>query len=172
MSGKYDGPQYQDPMYSMPKDSQTRGIIHQKDYRDLRVKKVENYTRPRYVYANGEESEFPQCAFGDVIGYRISPTLVISDMCADGNGWFLENLVAFIKKYGGAKLTMDEVAILRQNYDKINKMRRAIGDTPLPYGYFWAEGRTGYSESVHCKDDEEEYDPDTSNIILKRLLAE
>ena len=124
------------------------------------------YRVPLYVYENGKETETPDKKNGRVIGYRISPTLVIHNMVAGGNGWFSEHIRPFIERYGGSLLNSDDVAILRQNYKTVDKMRKKIGDAKLPRR-FWYED--GYGDSVaYLEEEKDEYDPDCSGIILKR----
>jgi len=129
-------------------------------------KHVIGYREPLYVYENGVESEKPAKENGRVIGYRISPTLVIHNMVAGGNGWFREHIRPFIERYGGELLDADDVKVLRQNYQAVDKMRQKIGDSKLPRR-FWYKG--SYSTEVaYLEEEKDEYDPDCSGIILKR----
>ena len=127
---------------------------------------VTDYTEPRYIYANGHESSTYN-KYGDmVVGYRISPTLVIHNMVAGGNGWFREHIRPFIERYGGELLNAEDVAILRKNYPAVDAMRKKAGDAGLPRR-FWYKGKFG-SEVAYLEEEKDEYDPDCSGIILKR----
>ena len=130
---------------------------------------VTDYTEPRYIYATGHESSTYN-KYGDmVVGYRISPTLVIHNMVAGGNGWFREHIRPFIERYGGELLTSEDVAILRKNYPAVDAMRKKAGDDILPRR-FWYKGKFG-SEVAYLEEEKDEYDPDCSGIILKRPCA-
>ena len=96
---------------------------------------VSDYTEPRYVYADKFESVTPTTGHGRVIGYRISPTLVIHSMVRQDNNGIgnLRTIIPnFIKKFGGKMLTEDDIPVLRENWKTIDNMRIAIGDTTLP----------------------------------------
>lgn len=127
---------------------------------------VTDYTEPRYIYANGHESSTYNKYGGMVVGYRISPTLVIHNMVAGGNGWFREHIRPFIERYGGELLSPEDVAVLRKNYQAVDKMRKKAGDSTLPRR-FWYKGKFG-SEVAYLEEEKDEYDPDCSGIILKR----
>jgi len=97
--------------------------------------RVDDYTEPRYVYADKFESVIPIKGHGRVIGYRISPTLVIHSMVLqDNNGiaYLKSELLYFINEFGGKMLEEKDIPVLRKNWDTIDNMRMAIGDTPLP----------------------------------------
>lgn len=131
-----------------------------------KIKPVLDYTTPRYVYESGHESTTYNKYGGMIVGYRISPTLVIHNMVAGGNGWFREHIRPFIERYGGELLNTEDVAILRKNYQTVDKMRKKAGDAILPRR-FWYKGTYG-SEVAYLEEEKDEYDPDCSGIILKR----
>ena len=126
-----------------------------------------DYVSPRYVYADLTESEEICRNHGAVIGYRISPTLVIHSMV--GTNYLKSEVDEFIKEFGGKMLNSDDVNVLRKNISVISKMRKAIGDTYIPKGVFWAMPYGNVVEAVHAvtakKDDE---GAKIANIILKR----
>lgn len=94
--------------------------------------RVDDYTEPRYVYADKFESVQPLSGHGRVIGYRISPTLVIHSMTVFDCQHLKQGILDFINEYGGKMLTKEDIPVLRQNWNAIDELRRAIGDTPLP----------------------------------------
>ena len=128
--------------------------------------RVDNFIKPRYVYDNGCESETPLSQGGQVIGYRISPTLVIHSATCKYD-YSSEFLSAFMLKFRGQLLTLAEVDILKKNWDIVSKMRTAIGESPLPTPYFWYTDN-GEIKSTHYREDYTESDPEASAIILKR----
>lgn len=128
--------------------------------------KVDDYTRPRYVYADGYESVSPRAEGGQIIGYRISPTLVIHSATCDQN-YSHEFLSAFMARFHGKLLNSSEVFILKANWDTVSKMRTAIGESPLPTPYFWYAGNNRL-ESTHYRENFIESHPESSAIIMKR----
>lgn len=148
-----------------PEDVLWKGLGDEPKW-DGEIKPVTDYTVPRYVYANGIESETPQKQNGQVVGYRISSTLVIHNMVAGGNGWFSEHIRPFITRYGGQLLNAEDVAVLRKNYQAVDKMRKKIGDKKLPRRFWY---KSSYGNNVaFLEEEKDEYDPDSSGIILKR----
>ncbi len=129
-------------------------------------KRVNNYVKPRYVYENCIEKEIHDPSCGRIIGYRISPTLVIHSMVAGNSCCELRDAIAFKNKYGGSFLNEKDVKVLRKNWDIVSKMRMDVGDTSLPKVWFWAEVN-GVLEVHHYKKDiiDEFY---RANVILKR----
>lgn len=97
---------------------------------------VDDYTEPRYVYENLKESYdyFPEN--GRIIGYRISPTLVIHSRIHPSLN--LPDLSFYIERYGGKLLNLDECWLLLDNWDKVSQLREKAGDTPLNVKTFWA----------------------------------
>lgn len=97
---------------------------------------VDDYTEPRYVYENLKEScdYFPEN--GRIIGYRISPELVIHSRINPSIN--LPCLSSYISRYGGKLLNVDECAVLLDNWDKVSQLREKAGDTPLDVKTFWA----------------------------------
>lgn len=100
---------------------------------------VEYDGTPRYVYEDLYESTKPSKKHGMVIGYRISPTLVIHSMVASNNCCTNQGARAFSQKYKGKILDSKDAHTLAtpDNWTAINKLRTQIGDTPLPEGLFW-----------------------------------
>ena len=127
---------------------------------------VDDYEKPRYVYADGFESETPRPEGGQVIGYRISPTLVIHSATCEQN-YSSEFLLTFMAKFNGKLLTITDVEILKANWDTVSKMRTAIGENPLPTPYFWFAGASRL-ESTHFRENYTESSPESSAVILKR----
>ncbi len=99
--------------------------------------KVDDYTEPRYVYENLVESVDFLPENGRIIGYRISPTLVIhsrmkKDVCPS-------TLRGYVSRLGGRLLWGEEISLMRENWDKVSKLRVKAGDTPLVAEWFWAQ---------------------------------
>ncbi len=130
--------------------------------------KVDDYVRPRYVYENLVESEKLDFSQGHIIGYRISPTLVIHSMVGIG-GYRPMDTAKFAEYYKGQMLSYPEAQILLSCWDAVDNMRKKAGDTPLPIGPFWIW--TGcynqlFSPSLHHLHGTEP--SSTANIIMKR----
>ncbi len=130
--------------------------------------KVDDYVRPRYVYENLVESEKLDFYQGHIIGYRISPTLVIHSMVGIG-GYRHMDIAKFAEYYEGQMLSYPEAQILLSCWDTVDNMRKKAGDTPLPFGPFWIY--TGcynqlFSPSLHHLHGTEP--SSTANIIMKR----
>ena len=128
---------------------------------------AEDFVVPRYVYADLTESETISDEHGSIIGYRISPTLVIHSMV--GTNYLKSEIEEFICDFGGKFLNAEDVKVLRENFFIISKMRKAAGDTTLPEGLFWAKPMGNIIEATHVMspygDDER---AKVANIILKR----
>ena len=73
---------------------------------------------------------------GRIIGYRISPTLVIHSRIHPSLN--LPDLSFYIERYGGKLLNLDECWLLLDNWDKVSQLREKAGDTPLNVKTFWA----------------------------------
>ena len=129
--------------------------------------KVDDYVAPRFVYEDTTESENLLTLHGNIIGYRISPTLVIHSMV--GKNYFLSEVNEFLREFGGKLLEKEDLEALRKNFKKVSEMRELAGDTPLPNGYFWAKPIGSVIEAVHAilpnKDNET---AKIANLIIKR----
>lgn len=91
--------------------------------------KVDDYVEPRYVYENLEESTEFLPENGRIIGYRISPELVIHSTVR-----YVVNppiLSRYIERLGGKMLNETEVSLLKRNWNEISKLRVKSGDEPL-----------------------------------------
>ena len=128
--------------------------------------RVNDYVKPRYVYENGVEKRKHDPLQGRVIGYRISPTLVIHSMVGGNKNWTMLDAIAFKEHYVGEFLDADDILILRKNWDRVSKMREVIGDTPLPAAWFWANDGANLKACHYRK--EAWADIKKCNVILKR----
>ena len=132
-----------------------------------RIPEAKDFVKPRYVYADLTESEEFTREHGNILGYRISPTLVIHSMV--GVNYLRDEIDEFIRDFGGKFLVAEDVKVLRENFFIISKMRKAAGDTALPEGLFWAKPMGNIIEATHAispyGDDER---AKVANIILKR----
>ncbi len=96
---------------------------------------VDDYVVPRYVYENLVESTEFLPENGRIIGYRISPTLVIhSTMMYDINPPILEK---YVQRLGGYLLDDTEVLLLKKNWSKISELCVKAGCKPLGTGCLW-----------------------------------
>ena len=96
---------------------------------------VDDYVEPRYVYENLVESTEFLPENGRIIGYRISPTLVIhSTMMYDINPPILGK---YVQRLGGHLLNETEVSLLKENWNKISELCIKSGDEPLGKGCLW-----------------------------------
>lgn len=98
--------------------------------------KADDYTEPRYVYENLVESLDYLPENGRIIGYRISPELVIHSRIHPSLN--PPRLSDYISRYGGKLLETDEAYLLLQNWDKVFTLREKAGDTPLDVKSFFA----------------------------------
>lgn len=129
--------------------------------------RVEDFNNPRYVYEDLFESETPVENHGMVIGYRISPTLVIHSMVGVNRCWGYTEAKAFAYKYNGRFLEREEVNTLRRNWAKVSAMRVAIGDGALPTAWFWAKEDASELEPAHYRS-RRWFPPEKCNVIMKR----
>ena len=130
--------------------------------------KVDDYVRPRYVYENLVESEKLDFSQGHIIGYRISPTLVIHSMVGIG-GYRHMDIAKFAEYYKGQMLSYPEAQILLSCWDAVDNMRKKAGDTPLPFGPFWIYA--GYYNQIFSPNLHHLHGTEpssTANIIMKR----
>lgn len=97
---------------------------------------VDDYTEPRYVYENLKESCDYLPENGRIIGYRISPELVIHSRINPSLN--LPCLSSYISRYGGKLLNLNECVVLLDNWDKVSQLREKAGDAPLDVKTFWA----------------------------------
>ena len=98
--------------------------------------RVDDYPEPRYVYENLVESIDYLPQNGRIIGYRISPELVIHSRINPSLN--LPCLSSYISRYGGKLLNMEDCGLLLDNWDKVSQLREKAGDTPLDVKTFWA----------------------------------
>ncbi len=99
--------------------------------------KVDDYTEPRYVYENLVESTNFLPENGRIVGYRISPSLVIHSRVKEAvNPPVLWN---YISRFGGKLLQGEEIFLLQENWEKISELRKKAGDTPLKGKWFWVQ---------------------------------
>ncbi|MBQ7660401.1 MAG: hypothetical protein IJS26_06690 [Alphaproteobacteria bacterium] len=103
---------------------------------------AEDYTGPRYVYADGTES------FGvkfdvPIVGYRISKTLVIAVsyellVCAAD----IETVVA---EKNLKVISADDLATIEANLETLNAMRQLVEDTLIPPYPVWVKSGKNYA---------------------------
>ena len=128
---------------------------------------VDDYTEPRYVYENGCESRDFLPQNGRIIGYRISPSLVIHSRVIEN----LKSSEIFLyqERLGGSLLTIDqEIRDLRSAWNDISYLRIKSGDTPLPEEHFWVSHK-GVAVVTHCRKSYFIMNSSGSNtLILKR----
>ena len=133
----------------------------------LLPERVDDFAVPRYVYENGVECKKPAPKNGHIVGYRIGPSLVIvSKAVPSSGGWHRADIEPYCKKYGGKLLNHDDVMALRRYWDRIDEMREAVGQSPLPVPYFWYQAEFSI-EAAHYREDLDEVSSSYSAIILK-----
>lgn len=112
--------------------------------------KVDDYIRPRYVYENLVESTDYLPENGRIIGYRISPDLVIhSRVQYNVNPPVLKS---YIQRLGGKLLTSDDVLTLLNNWQDISALRVKAGDEALGKFRFWCRSTEGLPVCANLKD--------------------
>jgi hypothetical protein len=111
------------------------GSIGESRWDGVLPKKVDDFTSPRYVYEDNHECAEPQPEHGRIIGYRISPTLVIHSCCE--YAVTPPTIAEYLDKLGGRMLRELDIDILLQNWDAISDLRVKAGDTPLKKETFW-----------------------------------
>ncbi len=80
------------------------------------------------MYENLEESADYLPRNGRIVGYRISPDLVIhSRVQLEVNPPILHS---YISRFGGKLLEGEDVVLLQQNWDKVSMLRKKAGDEP------------------------------------------
>ncbi len=128
---------------------------------------VVDYVKPRYVYEDLTETEEISLEHGLIIGYRISPKLVISSMV--GTNYHKDEVQEFIDEFGGNFLNLEDAKVLRKNYKQLSTLRKNAGDTELPSGFFWIKSEddnmivTHHIQPINGKPQNK-----SANIILKR----
>lgn len=90
---------------------------------------VFDYTEPRYVYENLVESTDYLPENGRIIGYRISPDLVIHSTIV--NEIYAGDFKHHIKMVGGKLMDYKDVNILLDNWKQISNLRQKAGSSPL-----------------------------------------
>ena len=103
--------------------------------------RVDDYVCPRYVYENLVESTEYLPENGRIIGYRISPDLVIHSRVQYGVNSPVLN--RYIRRLGGKLLTPDDVLTLFNNWKDVSDLRVKAGDKALGKFQFWCSSREG-----------------------------
>lgn len=112
--------------------------------------KADNYVTPRYVYENMVESTEFLPENGRIIGYRISPTLVIHSRIIDQVN--PPTLTAYMARLGGKLLEVPDAVCLQKNWEAVSALREKSGDASLKAQWFWAT-KNGVAVAIHYKDD-------------------
>lgn len=125
---------------------------------------VDDYTKPRYVYENLVETTVCQPENGRIIGYRISPRLVIHSRTQK----IKQSLVAHYRdRLGGKLLEFSDVKMLVSMWQEISDLRVAAGDKPLEGKSIYA---THLGSVVVCNIDAMTWDYPTSTSLKEHLL--
>ena len=123
---------------------------------------AEDYTEPRYVYADGTES------FGvkfdvPIVGYRISKTLVV------GVGYELRvsaaDIETVVEERNIKVINADDLATIEANLEAVNAMRQLVYDSPMPEYPIWVQSGRNFA----LYDGKKFYEPfkGTGDIIVK-----
>lgn len=95
---------------------------------------VNDYTIPRYVYANGRESPEYEPENGRIVGYRIAPNLVINSHVYTGTS------LRLCQNYMLSHLLREkDVLLLEKNLTALSSLRAKSGEEPLNFSRFWAK---------------------------------
>ena len=97
--------------------------------------KVNDYTKPRYVYENLVETTEFRPENGRIIGYRISPSLVIHSRTLKVKP---SAVVLYRDRFGGNFLEFSDVKTLVPVWQKVSDLRVAAGDIPLEGKFLYA----------------------------------
>ena len=125
---------------------------------------VDDYTKPRYVYENLVETPEFQPENGRIIGYRISPRLVIHSRTQKVK----QSLVAHYRdRLGGKLLEFSDVKILVSVWQEISDLRVAAGDKPLEGKSIYATHR---GSVVVCNIDAMTWNYPNSSSLKEHLL--
>ena len=100
--------------------------------------KVDDYTKPRYVYENLVETTVCQPENGRIIGYRISPSLVIHSRVQKVKP---SVVTLYRDRFGGKFLDFSDVKMLVAMWQEISDLRVAAGDKPLEGKFLYATHR-------------------------------
>lgn len=104
--------------------------------------KVDDFVCPRYVYENMMESTDYLPENGRIIGYRISPDLVIHSRVQYGVN--SPTLKSYIRRLGGKLLTPDDVLMLLDKWSAVSALRAKAGDGTLGKFQFWCSSKEGF----------------------------
>lgn len=126
--------------------------------------KVNDYTKPRYVYENLVETTVCQPENGRIIGYRISPKLVIHSRTQRLKP---SSVAPYRDRLGGKLLEFSDVRILAAAWQEISDLRVAAGDTPLKGKFLYATHR---GSVVVCNIDAMTWDHPDSTSLKEHLL--
>ncbi|MBR6409695.1 MAG: hypothetical protein IKS23_05615 [Alphaproteobacteria bacterium] len=123
-----------------------------------------------YVYNDGvETSEIRESI--PIIGYRLSPNLVIHDMSGKRSADEFIKAQVFAHDFNGQLLNNHDVETLKSNLRVLNILREKIGEPAVPEGYFWIEGGKKVPLATFNSSDEgmqNFYNINLPSIILKR----
>lgn len=134
--------------------------------------KADDYICPRYVYENLVESTDYVPENGRIIGYRISPGLVIHSRVQ-----YLVNpplLKRYIQRLGGKLLMPGDVLTLLDNWQDVSALRVNAGDKPLGKFQFWCCSEDGFpvcskfQDGYVCLEDMIGFSNFYAPLILKR----
>ena len=100
--------------------------------------KVNDYTKPRYVYENLVETTEFRPENGRIIGYRISPSLVIHSRVQKVRQSLIPH---YLDRFGGELLNFSDVKTLVPVWQKVSDLRVAAGDKPLGGKFLYATNR-------------------------------
>ena len=126
--------------------------------------KVDDYSKPRYVYENLVETTVCQPENGRIIGYRISPKLVIHSRTQRLKP---SSVALYRDRFGGKLLEFSDVRILATAWQEISDLRVAAGDKPLEGKSIYA---THLGSVVVCNIDAMTWDHPDSTSLKEHLL--
>ena len=125
---------------------------------------VDDYTKPRYVYENLVETPEFQPENGRIIGYRISPSLVIHSRVKKVEP---SAVTLYRDRFGGNFLEFSDVKTLVLVWQKVSDLRVAAGDKPLESKFLYATNR---GSVVVCNTNNMTWEYPDSNSLKEHLL--
>lgn len=127
-------------------------------------KEVNDYTKPRYVYENLVETTEFRPENGRIIGYRISPSLVIHSRVQKVKP---SAVTLYRDRFGGELLDFSDIKILVSEWQEISKLRVAAGDEALSSRFIFATYR---GSIVICNTDEMTWGYPDYSLLKEHLL--
>ena len=125
---------------------------------------VDDYTKPRYVYENLVETTEFRPENGRIIGYRISPSLVIHSRVQKVKP---SAVTLYRDRFGGELLEFSDIKTLAPVWQKVSDLRVAAGDEALSSRFIFATYR---GSIVICNSGEMTWGYPDYSLLKEHLL--